>query len=300
MLIDKITEIFVKIDDFYIEFESSIQNHLLESGKAQRIRKSKLSESEIMTISISFHLGCFSNFKHYYIHYIQAHLDKEFPQKLSYNRFIEVQQKVLVPLLIYLKLYGFGECTGISFMDSTCLKVCHNKRIYQHKVFKGIAQRGKSTMGWFYGFKLHLIINEKGEILNFSLSKGNVDDRNRTVIKELSKNIGGKIFADKGYISQSLFEFLSTQNIQLITGIRKNMKNKLVNIYDKIMLRKRAVIETVNDQLKNIAQIEHSRHRSLMNFLINTIAAITAYCFADKKPSINLPQKDRQIALNSI
>jgi len=295
MLVDKITEIFVKIDDFYLEFESNIEDHLLKSGSSQRIRKSNLSESEIMTICVGFHLGSFSNFKHYYLHYIQCHLKQEFPKTLSYNRFVEVQQKVLVPLLLYLKLYGFGKCTGISFMDSTCLKVCHNKRISQHKVFKGIAQRGKNSMGWFYGFKLHLIINEKGEILNFSLSKGNVDDRNRTVIEELCKNVGGKIFADKGYISQSLHEFLFAQDIQLITGIKKNMKNKLVNIYDKIMLRKRAVIETVNDQLKNIAQVEHSRHRSFMNFLINTLAAITAYSFAEKKPSINLPNQDRQL-----
>ena len=122
-----------------------------------------------------------------------------------------------------------------------------------------------------------------------------MDKSDRTVIEELCKNVGGKFFADKGYFSQSLNEFLFAQDIQLITGIKKNMKNKLVNIYDKIMLRKRAVIETVNDQLKNIAQVEHSRHRSFMNFLINTLAAITAYSFAEKKPSINLPNQDRQL-----
>ena len=147
---------------------------------------------------------------------------------------------------------------------------------------------GKSTMGWFYGFKLHLICNERGEILNFILTRGNVDDRDEKVFNRLSDNIIGKLYADKGYISQSLFDKLFSNDIHIVTGLRANMKNKLMPLYDKIMLRKRSVIETINDELKNVAQLVHSRHRSLNNFLMNVLAVIAAYTFFDKKPSINI------------
>ena len=143
-------------------------------------------------------------------------------------------------------------------------------------------------MGWFYGFKLHLICNERGEILNFILTRGNVDDRDEKVFNRLSDNIIGKLYADKGYISQSLFDKLFSNDIHIVTGLRANMKNKLIPLYDKIMLRKRSVVETINDELKNVAQLVHSRHRSLNNFLMNVLAVIAAYTFFDKKPSINI------------
>ena len=141
-------------------------------------------------------------------------------------------------------------------------------------------------MGWFYGFKLHLIINEQGEILSFCLTSGNVDDRNEAVMDSLTKEIFGKLFADRGYISQKLFEKLLKKDITLITRAKKNMKNKLMDYYDRIMLRKRTVIESVNDFLKNICNIEHSRHRSITNFLVNLVSALAAYSFLPKKPSI--------------
>jgi len=294
MLADKVTEIFVEIDDFCIDFEEDIRHHLLDGTSKTRIRKSKLSESEIITILVSFHIGSFRNFKHFYINYVLVHLDKEFPDAVSYNRFIELQQKVIVPFMLYLKNRGFGKCSGISFMDSTPIRVCNNKRIRNNKVFKDVAKIGKSTMGWFYGFKLHLIINEKGELLNFSLSKGNVDDRNEQIISNMTDNLFGKIFADKGYISKKLFHMLFSNGMHLFTGIKNNMKNQLMSLKDKILLRKRSVIETVNDELKNICQVEHSRHRSINNFLINTISALTAYCFFPKKPSIKVNWEDSQ------
>ena len=175
-----------------------------------------------------------------------------------------------------------------STIDSTSIRVCNNKRITRNKVFQGIAERGKSTMGWFYGFKLHLVCNEKGELLNFSLTKGNVDDRNQDVLNVLTKDLFGKLFADKGYISQKLFEALFNDGVHLVTGIKSNMKNSLMSVRDKILLRKRSVIETINDELKNICHVEHSRHRSTHNFIMNIIAALAAYCFFPKKPSINV------------
>ena len=141
-------------------------------------------------------------------------------------------------------------------------------------------------MGYFFGFKLHLIVNDKGEILNFVITPGNVDDREPLKDARFLQIVYGKLFADKGYIGQRLFEQLFVDGIQLITGIKRNMKNCLMSISDKILLRKRSIIETINDELKNICQTEHSRHRSFGNFLTNLISGLLAYSFLPKKPSI--------------
>ena len=285
---DKITEIFCIADDFCKEFNQEFKNHQLEptDGKKHRNRSCSMSESEIITILLCFHFGSFKNFKHYYLFFIGEYLKKEFPNQLSYNRFIQVEHKVLIPMVLFLKLICFGECTGITFVDSTKIAVCHNKRIKRNKVFQNMAEVGKSTMGWFFGFKLHLVCNDKGELLNFCLTKANVDDRNENVMNVLTKNLLGKLYGDKGYISSSLFSLLFDDGIHLVTGIRVNMKNSLMTLRDKIMLRKRSVIETINDELKNICQIEHSRHRGTTNFLINLLSGLAAYSFFDKKPAI--------------
>lgn len=196
--------------------------------------------------------------------------------------------RVAVPLAMFLQLCCLGHCTGISYVDSMCIPVCHNKRICRNKVFKGYAEIGKSTMGWFFGFKLHLICNERGELISFMLTKANVDDRNPEVFNRLAENIFGKLYADKGYISQSLFDTLFSNGVYIVTGLKSNMKNRLMSFYDKIMLRKRSVIETINDELKNVAQVVHSRHKSVFNFCINMLAALCAYSFFDKKPAINV------------
>ncbi|KAA6308388.1 hypothetical protein EZS27_039935, partial [termite gut metagenome] len=250
-----------------------------------------MSDSEIMAILAGFHFGTFRNFKHYYLFYVQKHLSKEFPNLVSYNRFVELQSKVFIPFVLFLKLICFGQCTGITYVDSTCLRVCHNKRIRRNKVFKGLAEIGKSTMGWFFGFKLHLLCNERGELVNFCLTRGNVDDRNQKIFSVLSKDLFGKLYADKGYISASLFEILFNKGIHLVTGIKKNMKNRLMSVNDKMLLRKRSIIETINDELKNICQIEHSRHRSPANFIMNLLAALGAYSFFPKKPSIKFDKE---------
>ena len=184
------------------------------------------------------------------------------------------------------------------FVDSTKIVVCDNRRIHQHKVFKGLAKRGKSSTGWFYGFKLHLVVNEKGEIIDFVFTPGNVDDRNENVMTILTKDIFGKLFGDKGYLSSKLFEILWDKGIQLITKIKKNMKNKLMPLIDKLLLRKRAIIESINDQLKNISQLEHTRHRSPVNAMVNWIAALVAYSYQDKKPHINFDIKERKLLGN--
>ena len=283
-----LVEIYCLADEFCKEFDKMLKTRQVDdnSGKKRRNKPAKLNNAEVITILILFHLGRFRELKHFYINYVQKHLKQDFPQTVSYNRFVELQQKVLLPMTLFLKTLRMGEITGISFIDSTPIRVCKNKRIYRNKVFKGIAQRGKSTVGYFYGFKLHLVVNDKGEILNFVITPANVDDREPLKDKNFIKNLSGKLFADKGYLSKKLTELLFVDGIHLITGIRNNMKNQLMNMADKIMLRKRSIIETINDELKNICQIEHSRHRSFTNFLTNLISGLLAYSFLPKKPSI--------------
>lgn len=287
---DKITEIFCIADDFCRLFEVEMKSRLIAPNQCvkKNVRKPRLSDSEIITIQICFHNGSFRNFKHYYQHYIKVHLQKEFPDAISYNRFVELQPRVFAPFVMFLKLLCHGKCTGISFVDSTPIRVCGNKRIKRNKVFKDSAKVGKSTMGWFFGFKLHLVVNEKGDLLNFALTQGNIDDRNPEVMGNMTRDLFGKLYADKGYISSTLFELLFHNGIHIVTGIRNNMNNRLMSLSDKVMLRKRSVIETINDELKNICVIEHSRHRSTHNFLMNIIAALVSYSFFPKKPSIKV------------
>lgn len=295
---DKVTAIFCSIDDFCNVFEPALKKKQLSSGKKTRKRKFKMSTSEVLTITVLFHLSGMRTFKHFYLFYVQKHLKKEFPETVSYNRFVELMQSNILPLTLYMKTCCLGECTGISFIDSTPIRVCKNKRISNNKVFKAIANTGKSTMGWFYGFKLHLIINDKGELLDFLISQASTDDRTPIKQDNFLKKIFGSLYADKGYISKELTELLFSQGLHLVTGIKNNMKNVLMTMKDKILLRKRSVIETVNDQLKNICQAEHSRHRSFGNFITNLIASLIAYSFQEKKPSIKFQtQKSNQMAL---
>ncbi len=295
---DKITTIFCSIDDFCLVFEPELKKKQLSTGKKTRNRKFKMSTSEILTITVLFHLSGFRNFKHFYSFYVQKHLTQEFPKTVSYNRFTELMQSNMLALSLYMKTCCLGKCSGISFIDSTPIRVCNKKRIYRNKVFKDIATRGKSTMGWFYGFKLHIIINDKGELLEFVITQANVDDRFPLKQENFLSKIFGKLYADKGYVSKELTALLFDQGLHLITGIRNNMKNVLMTMRDKILLRKRSVIETINDQLKNIAQAEHSRHRSFGNFITNLVASLIAYSFQEKKPSIKFEtQKSNQLTL---
>lgn len=282
-----IISIFYEVDNFCKEFNQYLEQHCIATNDKKGIDlPSALSLSEVMTICIAFHLLGYRTFKKYYIQLITGKYKKFFPHLVSYNRFVELMPYTALPTTFFIYTHK-GKCSGISFVDSTTLDVCDNHRINQHKVFKGIAQRGKSSTGWFYGFKLHLSINERGEILGFCLTAGNTDDRNLNVMQHLTKDMFGKLYADKGYISQKLFDKLWNNGIQLITKQKKNAKKKgLMCLYDKIMLRKRAVIESVNDFLKNICQIEHSRHRSFHNFTVNLVSGLAAYSFLPKKPCI--------------
>ena len=277
-------ELFCDVDDFMLRFTPQWKAAQLAAGK-QRERVGQLCASEVMTILIHFHQSHYRTFKAYYTEHVQVHLTSEFPHLLSYQRFIALIPSLLVPLLAYLQS-RYGACTGISFIDSTSLQVCDPKRISQHRVFATDARRGKTSMGWFFGFKLHLAVNDRGERLSCCLTPGNVDDR--APVPSMVKRLRGKLFGDRGYISAPLTQLLFEHGLQLITRLRKNMKNHLMHLSDKLLLRKRAIIESIIDQLKNISQIEHSRHRSPTNFVVHLIAGLIAYSHQDKKPSLHL------------
>lgn len=201
---------------FYLE--SYTKKALSDNGSTQkRRRKRMMSDAEVITILICFHFNSYRNFKHYYLSCVQTLWKGLFPQTFSYNRFIEVMSRCFVAMTIFLKLALFGKCTGISFVDSTCIPVIHNKRFFSMKVFKDIATIGKSTMGWHIDFKLHLLCNEKGEIINFNLTRACVDDRDVDVMNALTDKAFGKLYADKGYISQTLFGRLWDKGVHIIT-----------------------------------------------------------------------------------
>lgn len=146
----KVTELFCIIDEFCKHFDAENAGNLLEdnSGVKRRRRAASLSDSEIMTILLYFHFGTFRNFKHYYLFFIKGTMKSYFPKAVSYNRFVELESRVFFQLMFFLNLGAFGRCTGITFVDSTMIPVCHNLRRYANKVFKGIATDGKGTMGW--------------------------------------------------------------------------------------------------------------------------------------------------------
>ena len=289
---DKVTKIFCMADDFCRVYDRFVKVDGLapkrDKSKRRYHRDGRLSDAEVITIMILFHLGGYKCLKHFYLNEVCRNMTDPFPGLVSYNRFVELERKVVVPFILFVNRCCMGACAGISFVDSTALRVCRNQRIRLHKVFKGLAQRGQCSMGWFYGFKLHLICSEKGKLLNFMLTPGNVDDRDPLRNKSFIERIFGKLVGDKGYLCGDLFSRLFADGIQLMTKLKSNMKGQLMTVSDKILLRKRALIETINDELKNIAQIEHSRHRSVVGFTVNLMAGLAAYSFFPKKPMINV------------
>lgn len=286
---DSLLPLFCSVDDFCREFLPAWERRLLESGSRRRTRARSLSTSEVMTILIAFHRSHYRDFKAFYNERVLADWRPEFPGLVSYNRFVEFTPSALVPLLCYL-FSRFGACTGITFADSTPVGVCRNPRIGSHRTFSGLARRGKTSFGWFFGFKLHLLINDRGELLAVALTPGNVDDR--TPLPGLLRQVRclfGRLFADKGYLSAALRQRLRDGfGVELITRLKKNMKNALMPLEDKLLLRRRAIIESVVDQLKNVSQIEHTRHRSPANFLVNLLCGLIAYTHQPKKPSLHV------------
>lgn len=273
------TEIYCHVDDFLNDLDS--KTHFITSSSKPGC-KSKLARSEIITIIIGYWQSSYDCFKNYYLKQIWIHHKQDFAV-VSYCQFIKLMSAHL-PLLVLILNSILDQCDGISFVDSSSLEVCKRYRISMHKVFAGIAARSKTTKGWFYGLKLHLIINRSGGIVKASFSSGNKDDR--VQLKLMIKGLFGKVFGDRGYISQALFLELLEQGIFMVTRVKKNMKNKLMSLIDKVLLLKRALIESVFAKIKLLGKFEHSRHRSVTNAFVHMVAALISYQLSPNKPSI--------------
>ena len=285
-----IITLFSQMDDFFLAYEKWQGTHCLpeKTPLETRGRPRQLHPSEVMTILVAFHQSGYRTFKRFYVKHVRVYWVNAFPHLVSYSRFVQLKEEVLTLLTLYLHAH-LGECSGISFVDSTRLRVCDNKRISSHRVFAAHAGRSKTSMGWFSGFKLHLIINEKGDLLGFEVSPGNTDDR-RPLWELSSERLFGNLYADKGYISKDLREFLNEQGINLFYKVRKNMKPLPLSVSDEVMLKKRTLIESVIKELKTQTQVEHSRHRSFVNFQVNIVSALIAHQFLETKPSVNISE----------
>jgi hypothetical protein len=279
-------EIYCFIDDFCKLFEQAEKQRCLSTTK-QRCRPCALSLAEIMTILALFHLSSYRTFKDFYLNYVGVQLRSAFPKLVSYNRFLELMPYALMPLAILLRQCQ-GKETGRYYIDSTPLPVCHNLRIKRHKVFQGIAQRGKTSTGWFFGLKLHLVFNHQGELMSFKLTPGNVQDSR--LVESLTQNLRGWLFGDKGYLGQDLKDSLLKRGLHLITRVRKNMKKVSMSTLQRAYLNKRGMIETIIDQLKALCHIQHTRHRSPTNFVVNVLGGLFAYILRPKKVSVRFNQ----------
>ncbi len=271
--------LFCCLDDFAKTFEEW-EHHGLIPTPRKRLRKGKLSLGEMLFIMVLFHLSSFKNFKHFWIYGVEQQYRDCFGDLPSYARFVALMPRLFAPFCVLIHSLS-GEKTGIYIADSTKLAVCHNRRISRNKVFKGLAARGKSTMGWFFGFKLHVVMNHKGELMAVRISPANEDDRAH--LEKMVDGLEGKLLADKGYISKDLFARLWAKGLHLITGIRKNMKNHLMPILDKLLLRKRFIIETLFDKLKSEMGLEHTRHRSPTNAFVHVLSCLAAYMLGKTK-----------------
>jgi len=276
-----IEEIFCHLDDFCKQALIHMNYYLLPNPQRQRQKYCQLCLSEIMTIMVLFHLSHYRTFKDYYRDCVVAHLKPYFPQLVSYNRFVELMPSAFLPLVVYLQ-YHKGEETGLYYVDSTDLPVCHNRRIFAHQTFKGIAERGKTSVDFFFGFKLHLVINQLGQLMSFCLTPGNVDDRKP--LAWLFKGLTGTGAGDRGYISKEKAAALAEHDLNFITRVKRNMKPKLFSAFEKTVLGQRGLVELVISQLKSFCQIDHTRHRSPFNFLVNVLSGLVAYVLKPRKP----------------
>jgi hypothetical protein len=272
----QLIDIFCQIDDFCKNILPKIypKLYLTNDKKSIRGRKNILTLSETLTILVMFGRTKCKYFKHFYTNDICSRWIKYFPKLPSYTRFLAIRNKALMPLVLFLNS-TFGKKTGIYYIDSTNLSVCKNQRIKRHKVFNSLASRGHNSMGFFFGFKLHMVINHIGEIMNIKITKGNVHDSKCTI--DLLKNLSGYVAGDKGYICKKNTAILKKQNLHLLTKTKKNMKQKKLSESEKIILSKRYSIETVIDCLKNGLNIWHSNHRSALGGFVNLLAGLISY-----------------------
>ena len=279
-MIDQLISTFCRIDDFCIIYHKELQSKSIDYKKKKVGVKPRLSLSEIMTILIMYQAVRYKDFKTYYVEFIKIYWKHYFPTAPSYNRFVELIDIAMSPLIAFISS-NHGKHTDLYFIDATKLPVCHNLRESRHKVFKGLAAKGKTSTGWFFGFKLHLLTNHIGEIVSINISPGNKDDR--SFLTKLCKGLKGLVFGDRGYISKDKARLLEQQGLKLITTLKKNMKKVPRTRFEKAMLAKRSIIETIFDYLKNNLTLWHSRHRSINNAFTHLMAALAQFIISPIK-----------------
>lgn len=286
---DKLIKIFCSVDDFLIHLNEHVYHHS-DSGFEMPRFEGRMHPSEILTLIIFYQFSGMKCFQYYFTDIVQQELTTYFPQQVGYKRFLQLISKAW-PLL---HLFAQWRCTqtertDIYFIDSKKLPVCNNRRIHSHQVFSDLAERGRTSTGWFYGLKIHLVVNNLGQCVNFRFTPRNVSDANPTVLRHILEGLKGNCYGDKGYLSK-IFEELLDNGIKLVTKIRKNMKNKLMPLQEKIQLFKRGMIESVFDILMTVFDLEHTRHRSSKNGFAHMVASIAAYSFMDNKPTVLVPK----------
>jgi len=284
-MLERLTEVFCEVDDFCQAFEAQWQAYLIGSGAAPRGPQPGLAVSEIITLLLVLHSTRFKYLKNFYQGCARPLLRQCFPSMPCYEQFVTVQKRAFVPLLFFL-LSRLGKKTGIYYIDSTSLPVCDNHRIHRHKTFAGLAARGKTSMGWFFGFKLHLVFNNLNEIVAFKLTPGQVHDTKP--VPQLTQNLLGKLFADKGYIGKKLAAELLCRGLTLFTRVRKNMKSLPLSMPDKLLLNARNMAETIIGSIKEFSSLNLPKHRLPLNAFLHLLAAITAYQINPIKPKLKL------------
>lgn len=290
----KVVEVFCFIDDFCGQVSHYLASHPLPPGLAPRAaagRRPSLSESEVLTILVLYHLSGFKCFMYFYQRLVLGELHSYFPKACSYPQFLALaRQACLHAFLLTHYRCGLSVRSGHYYIDSKKLPVCDNHRIHAHRVFAAVAARGKSSTGWFYGLKLHLVTNQYGELVRFLITPANVADNNQQVLSRLLKSLEGKCYGDKGYLS-ALLEELLEQGLHLVAKARRNMKNMLLSLSDKLNLRKRGSIEAVNDILMSVCDIDHTRHRNPVNALVQIFSGLTAYSFLEHQKTTFNPAR---------
>ena len=284
-MLERLTEVFCEVDDFCQAFETQWQSYLLGSGAPPREPQPGLSVSEIITLLLVLHSSGFKYLKHFYQGFALPVLRQWFPGMPCYEQFVTLQQRAFVPLMFFL-LSRMGKKTGIYYIDSTALPVCDNHRIHRHKTFAGLAERGKTSMGWFFGFKLHLVFNHLNQIVACKLTPGQVHDTQP--VPQLTKNLLGKLFGDKGYIGKPLAQELLRRGLTFFTRVRKNMKALPLAMADKLLLNARNMAETIIGRIKQFSSLNLPKHRLPLNAFLHLLAAITAYQINPIKPRFKL------------
>jgi hypothetical protein len=276
-MFDRLVETFCDFDDFCKSIKAEWEAMQITDGETTHRKHGPaggLIDSEIMTILLLYHASRFKNFKTFYKGVVLGLLRTHFPGAPCYERFITLTQRVWA-LLAFFMASRMGKRTDIYYIDSTPLVVCHNRRIYRHKTFAGLAERGKTSTGWFFGFKLHLVFNHQREIVALKLTPGNVSDA--APVPELTKDLVGKLFGDKGYIGQKLANELLRRGLALMTRVRSNMRSLPVSFFDKALLNGRNIAETIIGHIKEFSSLRLPKHRSVFNAFTHITAAIIAY-----------------------